>query len=78
MCEHEVLQKYGDYEIHFKSYYKYQFTYFGFGLTVTVGAIHEDIYRFNALPKMRIRDLLDLAHVEISKGEEAIFERHDW
>jgi len=56
----EFIEKYGDEEVSFRSYYKYTFSFTSEnGLTVYVGGNHDDIYRLcvEANKKYKISEL---------------------
>lgn len=59
MNREEFLEKYGDHEVEFRSYYKYTFTFVNDTLEIRVGGDAEDIYRLEVLAgkKYKVRDL---------------------
>lgn len=55
----ELITKYGDEELEFESYYKYQFTYGNGFLTVRLGGDRDDIYKSALDRKMKLKDLFN-------------------
>ena len=61
MTEQEFIQQYGDWELGFRGYYKYIFTFANEDLEVSVGGDKDDIYRCSIKPTMTVRGLSDQA-----------------
>lgn len=64
MTRKEFIEKYGDIEVTFSSYYKYTFTYRadlddGSAINVSFGGNADEIYRFNVVnnDKSTVKDL---------------------
>ena len=49
----------GDETVLLRMYWKYDFYYVGEGFEIVVGGDPGDIYRFGALPKMTVKELVD-------------------
>lgn len=71
MNEEEFLEKYGDHEVEFRSYYKYTFTFANDTLEIRVGGDASGIYRFEVVAgdKYKVRDLYPYAAYHECEGK---------
>lgn len=83
MTKEEILKKYGDYNLQFISYYKYQFYFKKFAeegvelikIECFCGGTSEDIYRSDVKQNMTLRELdkqLIINSIEISDVNKLI------
>lgn len=78
MTKEQMLEKYGEVEVSFDSYYKYTF-YFtgeheGKTIDVSVGGDSDDIYKFNVSrnAKYKIKDLPTIVYLDVTEGKNFI------
>ena len=81
----EVIEKFGEIELSFSSYYKYSFNYTFKDENVEIygsfGGSHDDIYRYDCSPdkKVKVKDYqTELMSLSIKEKEEIVFDYIDF